>query len=79
MSKSIYKLSNEKQKEALDMGYVPMFASRDSMEEASEYFTQALESLAPHDMIAVLTAFHVLKNTEILIELEVQTDDIFGA
>lgn len=76
---NIHELDSKKQKKALDMGFVPMFASRDSMEEASEYFANVLESLNPADRIAVLTAFHVLKNTEILIEIEVQTDDIFGA
>jgi hypothetical protein len=61
------------------MGYVPMFASRDSIEDAHDYFNDVMESMNPSDRIAFLTAYHVLKNTEILVELEVQTDDIFGA
>jgi hypothetical protein len=76
---SFHKLSTELKQKALDMGFVPMFASRDSIGEAKEYFETVMESLNPSDRIAVYTAIQVLENTKILFELEVQTDDIFGA
>jgi hypothetical protein len=75
---SIHDLSKEKQEVALAMGFVPMFASRDTLEEANEYFMMIVESLSPGDKVAMLTAHHVLENTKILLELEVQTDDLFN-
>jgi hypothetical protein len=67
---SFHDLSNEQKKDALGRGYIAMFASRDSVEEATEYLHEILDTLQPHDKIAVITAFQVLENTKILNEVQ---------
>jgi hypothetical protein len=75
---SFYKLSPKLKQKALDQGFVPMVASRDSLDEAMDYFNMVMEGLSPADRIAVLTAVQVLENTKILLELEVNTEDLFA-
>ena len=71
-----YDLTKKGKEEALDRGFVPMFASRDSVLEAQEYMDEALESLEPHDKVAVITAMQVLENTKIMVTMEIEVDDI---
>jgi hypothetical protein len=71
-------LTQEQKEVARKKGYTNMFASRDSVDEAYDYMNKVVGSLSPADALAVITAFQVIKNTEILVELEVQTDELFG-
>ena len=60
------KLTDEQKSEARDMGYQPMFANRDTMEQAKSYSDLIINSLPPSDQIAVLTGLQVMENTKIL-------------
>ena len=63
------KLSDADKKKAQDMGYSGIFASRETIGEAIEYFNMIIESLPPSDRIAVITAVQVVENTKILSRL----------
>jgi hypothetical protein len=71
-------LSPEQKELAKKKGFSSMFASRDTLDEAYDYMNKIVATLNPTDALAVITAFQVIKNTEILVELEVQDEDLFN-
>ena len=64
------KLNQVQKDRALSMGFQTMFAERETMDEAEGYFQMVLDTLRDGDKMAVITAFNVMRNTEIYLKVQ---------
>lgn len=56
-------LSPEQANVANELGYMGMFAERDTLQEAYNYADKLIQSLKETDRVGMYTALHVLVNT----------------
>lgn len=50
-------------RKAKDMGYMPLFAERETVQEAYDYMMRIIDRMLPGDKQAAITGFHVFINT----------------
>lgn len=61
--KTYEELTEEQKAKAKSLGYVGMFANKDTLQEAYDHAMSITASLSPGDRTAATLAIHILMNT----------------